>query len=255
MISCRVYSETATGQSLLRYAVRTWAAAPNRFSSTQERTTLVTSEPTASAMVCTSDRQPGALRGTDRVDDGQGVRAEVQRHADRRHAVGEQLDQAPGQTGQVPAVGHLVVPDRLRSLDLDARAVRRDAVERLEREARLDQPGDRPGDDPHLGEAALQGGLGQVARLARSGRRSPGSARATMTRRRCAGRSSQSRRTGWSSLARALSALPPRSRRAQLDSVAGGCRSPVYPSAGSGHRGVCGSSRAPPTVAVAGPSC
>ena len=46
-------------------------------------------------------------------------------------------------------------------------AVRRDAVQRLERQTRLDQPGDRPGDDPDLGEAPGERGLGQVARLAR----------------------------------------------------------------------------------------
>ena len=58
MINCRVYSETATGQSLLRYADSTWAAAPKRFSATHDRTTLVTSEPTASAMVCTFTGRP-----------------------------------------------------------------------------------------------------------------------------------------------------------------------------------------------------
>ena len=46
--------------SELRYDDRTCAAAPNRFSSTQERTTLVTSEPTASAMVTTFTGNPVA---------------------------------------------------------------------------------------------------------------------------------------------------------------------------------------------------
>ena len=40
----------------------------------------------------------------------------------------------PVMPGQVAAVGHLVVADRLRALDLDALAVRQHAVERLERQ-------------------------------------------------------------------------------------------------------------------------
>ena len=66
-------------------------------------------------------RQPGRLRRPDRVGDGDGVRAQVERHGQRRHAVGEQLDQSAGQPGQVAPVRHLVVADRLRSLDDDAR--------------------------------------------------------------------------------------------------------------------------------------
>ena len=54
----RVYSETATGTSLPRNAVSTWAAAPNCCFSTQVRTTFVTSEPTASAIVVTSTGRP-----------------------------------------------------------------------------------------------------------------------------------------------------------------------------------------------------
>ena len=71
----------------------------------------------------------------------------------------------PVMPGQIAAVEHLVVADRLGALDLDALAVRQHAVERLERQARLGQQVHRPGDDPDLGEAALQGGLGQVAGL------------------------------------------------------------------------------------------
>ena len=69
--------------------------------------------------------------------------------------------------GEPAAVGHLVVADRLGALDGDARAVGQHAVERLEREARRLQPVDGPGDDADVVEAAVQGGLGEVAGLTR----------------------------------------------------------------------------------------
>ena len=63
-----MYSDTATGTSLSRYAESTWAAAPNRPSATQDRTTLVTSEPTASAMVVTGTGRP-VVRATRSASD------------------------------------------------------------------------------------------------------------------------------------------------------------------------------------------
>ena len=53
-----VYCETATQWSWPRYEVKAWAAAPNRPSSTHDRTTLVMSEPTASAIVVTDGSRP-----------------------------------------------------------------------------------------------------------------------------------------------------------------------------------------------------
>ena len=53
-----MYSDTATATSLSRYAESSWAAAPNRPSVTHDRTTLVTSDPTASAMVITGTGSP-----------------------------------------------------------------------------------------------------------------------------------------------------------------------------------------------------
>ena len=60
MIAARVYSDTATHRSWPRYEVKTWAAAPKRSSSTQDRMTLVMSDPTASAMVVTFGSCPSA---------------------------------------------------------------------------------------------------------------------------------------------------------------------------------------------------
>jgi len=60
MISSRVYSETATTSSLARNVVNRTVAAPNRPSRRQERITLVTSEPTALAIVWTCGSKPAA---------------------------------------------------------------------------------------------------------------------------------------------------------------------------------------------------
>ena len=65
--------------------------------------------------------QAGAPRGAHGVGDRDRVRAEVERQAHRRHAVGEELDEAAGDAGEVAAVGHLVVADGLGTLDDDAR--------------------------------------------------------------------------------------------------------------------------------------
>ena len=64
--------------------------------------------------------QAGAPRGAHGVGDGHRVRAEVEREAHGRHAVGEQLDEPAGDAGEVAPVGHLVVADRLGPLDDDA---------------------------------------------------------------------------------------------------------------------------------------
>ena len=53
-----VYSDTATQWSWARYDANVCAAAPKRPSSTHDRTTLVMSEPTASAMVVTGGSMP-----------------------------------------------------------------------------------------------------------------------------------------------------------------------------------------------------
>ena len=60
------------------------------------------------------------LVGGDRpgIVHGRRVRRQVQRHAHRRNAVGEQLDEAADHPGEVAGVGHLVVADPVRALDL-----------------------------------------------------------------------------------------------------------------------------------------
>ena len=118
------------------------------------------------------DGQAGAPRDPQCIGDRDRVRAEVERQAHGRHAVGEELDQPADDARQVAAVGHLVVTHRLGSLDGDARAVGQHAVERLQRQARCFEPLDGPGDDADVGEAAPEGGLGEVARFDRSVRRS-----------------------------------------------------------------------------------
>ena len=101
----------------------------------------MTSEPTASAIVATETGRPVERATRSASDDRECVRAEVQRHADRRHAVGEQLDQASGHAGEVAPVRHLVVADRFRAFDLDALAVGQHAVERLQRQTRRRRAG------------------------------------------------------------------------------------------------------------------
>ncbi|WP_400999297.1 hypothetical protein [Agromyces sp. GXQ0307] len=111
--------------------------------------------------------QARAPRRAHGVGHGDGVRAEVERQAHRRHAVGEELDEATGDAREVPAVGHLVVAHGLRTFDDDARTVRQHPIERFQRQARRLESIDRPGHDAHLVEAALQRGLGEVASLDR----------------------------------------------------------------------------------------
>jgi hypothetical protein len=71
--------------------------------------------------------------GVHGVDDDVGVRHQVHGQAGRLHRLGQQLDQPPGEPGQVAAVGHPVVAHGLGALDGDPRAVGLQAVERLER--------------------------------------------------------------------------------------------------------------------------
>ena len=145
----------------------------------------MTSEPTASAIVVTEPADPCDRATRTASETAMRVRAQVERHAHRRHAVGEQLDQPAGHPGRVTAVGHLVVADRFRPFDVDARAVGQHAVERLQRQTgqvsrSIGQVTMRTSSKPRCSAAS--------ARL----RASPecpqitGSARTTMTsRRRC----------------------------------------------------------------------
>ena len=83
--------------------------------------TLVTSDPTAFAIVCTSGANPAerAAATASTTTFACGARY-IDRH-DGRHRLGEQLDEPAGQPGEVAAVGHPVVADRLGPLDGDAR--------------------------------------------------------------------------------------------------------------------------------------
>ena len=94
-------------------------------------------------MVATATGRPVERATRSASDDGECVRAEVQRHADRRNAVGEQLDEASGHAGEVATVEHLVVADRFRAFHLDALAVREYAVERLQRQTGASRAGPR----------------------------------------------------------------------------------------------------------------
>ena len=105
-------------------------------------------------------------RHPQRVCDGKCVRAEVQRHADRRNAIGEQLHEASGHASQVAPIEYLVVADGFRAFDLDALAVREHAVEWLQRQARSLQQVQGPAHNTYVGEAALQCDLSQIPCLA-----------------------------------------------------------------------------------------
>ena len=108
-------------------------------------------------------RRPGHGEG---IGHGGGVRGQVERHRHRRHPVGEQLDQSADDPAVEAGVGHLVVADRIGSLDGDAVAVGQYGVERLEWQPGRLQRRDRPGDDANVVESASQGHFGEVARLA-----------------------------------------------------------------------------------------
>lgn len=95
-----------------------------------------------------------AARHLDSLLYGDGMRAQVEGHRNRRHSVAEQFDQPPDEPGQVAPVRNAVVADGIGSLDGDAGAVRQHAVEWFQRQACRLQCIQRPGHDPYVVEAA-----------------------------------------------------------------------------------------------------